>query len=255
MPLDALTWADQALLLLAAFVANWFSALAGGGAGLLQFPVLIFLGLPFALALATHKIATVALGLGSTLRHLQGESLERELSVVLLAAGVPGVVLGARYILDVPGDIAQQALGVLTIGMGLYSIAKPQLGLTAEPRNRSGTALGIGAAGIFAIGILNGSLSSGSGLVLTLWQIKWFGLDYKRATAHTLALCGLVWNGTGAVVLGLIGEVAWAWIPALLAGAFVGGYLGSHYAIGKSNQWVKRVFEVVTLAVGVKLLA
>ena len=254
MPLDALTWADQAILLLAALVANWFSALAGGGAGLLQFPVLIFLGLPFALALATHKIATVALGLGSTLRHLQGESLERNLSIVLLVAGIPGVVLGARYILDVPGDIAQQALGVLTIGMGLYSVAKPQLGLTAEPRNRSGTGLAIGAAGIFLIGILNGSLSSGSGLVLTLWQVKWFGLDYKRATAHTLALCGLAWNGAGALVLGIIGEVAWAWMPALLVGAFAGGYLGSHYAIGKSNAWVKRVFEVVTLAVGVKLL-
>lgn len=255
MPLDALSWADHGVLLLAALVANWFSALAGGGAGLLQFPVLIFLGLPFALALATHKIATVALGLGSTLRHLQGESLERRLSLVLLLAGVPGVVLGARFILDVPGEAAQQALGVLTIGMGLYSIARPQLGLNAEPRNRSGQGLAIGAIGIFLIGILNGSLSSGSGLVLTLWQVKWFGLDYKRATAHTLALCGLLWNGTGALVLGAIGEVAWAWIPALLVGSFVGGYLGSHYAIGKSNAWVKRVFEVVTLAVGVKLLA
>jgi uncharacterized membrane protein YfcA len=254
MPLETLTWADQAILLAAALVANWFSALAGGGAGLLQFPVLIFLGLPFALALATHKIATVALGLGSTLRHLQGESLERRLSLVLLLAGVPGVVLGARYILEVPGDIAQQALGVLTIGMGLYSIARPRLGLTADPRNRRGTGLALGGLGIFVIGILNGSLSSGSGLVLTLWQVKWFGLDYKRATAHTLALCGLIWNGTGALVLGTIGEVAWAWIPALLVGSFVGGYLGSHYAIGKSNAWVKRVFEVVTLAVGVRLL-
>ncbi|NDD13298.1 MAG: sulfite exporter TauE/SafE family protein, partial [Betaproteobacteria bacterium] len=113
----------------------------------------------------------------------------------------------------------------------------------------------IGAIGVFAIGVLNGSLSSGSGLVLTLWQIKWFGLDYKRATAHTLALCGLLWNGTGALVLGTLGEVAWAWIPALLIGSFVGGYLGSHYAIGKSNAWIKRVFEIVTLAVGVKLLS
>jgi uncharacterized membrane protein YfcA len=254
MPLETLTWADQAILLAAALVANWFSALAGGGAGLLQFPVLIFLGLPFTLALATHKIATVALGLGSTLRHLHGEYLERKLSLVLLFAGLPGVVLGARYILEMPGDTAQQALGVLTIGMGLYSIARPQLGLTADPRNRRGTGLALGAFGIFVIGILNGSLSSGSGLVLTLWQVKWFGLDYKRATAHTLALCGLIWNGTGALVLGTIGEVAWAWIPALLVGSFVGGYLGSHYAIGKSNAWVKRVFEVVTLAVGVRLL-
>jgi len=255
MPLDGLSALDQLILLGSALVANWFSALAGGGAGLLQFPVLIFLGLPFALALATHKIATVALGLGSTLRHLQGESLERKLSAVLLLAGLPGVVIGASYILQVPESPARMALGGLTVGMGLYSLFKPHLGLSAEPRNREGRGLLIGAIGVFAIGVLNGSLSSGSGLVLTLWQIKWFGLDYKRATAHTLALCGLLWNGTGALVLGTLGEVAWAWIPALLVGSFVGGYLGSHYAIGKSNAWIKRVFEIVTLAVGVKLLA
>ena len=52
------------ILFLIAIVANWFSALAGGGAGLIQLPLLIFLGLPFPLALATHKVATVALGLG-----------------------------------------------------------------------------------------------------------------------------------------------------------------------------------------------
>ncbi|MEB3323332.1 MAG: hypothetical protein VKI81_10965 [Synechococcaceae cyanobacterium] len=39
------------------------------GAGLVQLPVLILLGLPFPVALATHKLASVALGIGPTLRH------------------------------------------------------------------------------------------------------------------------------------------------------------------------------------------
>lgn len=43
---------DQFVLFLASFLANWFSALSGGGAGLIQFPVLIFLGLPFGVATA-----------------------------------------------------------------------------------------------------------------------------------------------------------------------------------------------------------
>ncbi len=43
---------------LIALVANALSAFAGGGAGLVQLPALILLGLPFAMALATHKLAS-----------------------------------------------------------------------------------------------------------------------------------------------------------------------------------------------------
>ena len=47
----------QIALLGIAIGANALSALAGGGAGLVQLPALILLGLPFSMALATHKVA------------------------------------------------------------------------------------------------------------------------------------------------------------------------------------------------------
>ncbi len=46
---------EQALLFAIALIANTFSSLAGGGAGLIQLPALLLLGLPFSIALATHK--------------------------------------------------------------------------------------------------------------------------------------------------------------------------------------------------------
>jgi uncharacterized membrane protein YfcA len=245
---------DQLLLFVASLAANFFSALSGGGAGLIQFPILIFLGLPFGIALATHKVATVALGLGATLRHMKESHLERRFSLIILAAGLPGVVLGAVTILQVPERIATLALGFLTLGLGLYSVFKPRLGMEHAPKNQQGWALVGGIAGLFVVGFLNGSITSGTGLFLTLWQIRYFGLDYTRAVAYTLILCGLVWNGTGALVLGFIGTVAWDWMPALLAGSILGGYLGSHLAIVKGNLWVKRSFEVVTILIGLKLI-
>lgn len=246
---------DQLALLAASLAANFLSALSGGGAGLIQFPLLIFLGLPFGIALATHKVASVALGLGATLRHLKTSHLERRLSLVILGAGLPGVVLGALGILHVPERAATLALGWLTLGLGLYSLFRPGLGMAHAPKNQHGRGLAAGMAGLFGIGVLNGSITSGTGLFLTLWLIRWFGLDYTRAVAYTLILCGLVWNGTGALVLGTIGTVAWNWMPALLAGSIVGGYLGSHFAIMKGNRWIKRVFEIVTLLIGLKLIA
>ena len=231
-----------------------FSAFAGGGAGLLQLPVLIFLGLPFGVALATHKIASVALGVGATVRHLREGGLRRRFVLFILATGLPGVLLGASLILQVPGRYAEIALGVLTLGLGIYSVTKKELGLSEQPRNREGPGLWLGGLGLFGIGILNGSLTSGTGLFVTLWLVRWFGADYKQAVAYTLVLVGVFWNGTGAVALGILGEVQWDWLPALLAGSLLGGYAGAHLAILKGNRWIKRVFEVVTLLVGVKLI-
>jgi hypothetical protein len=245
---------DQVLLFVASLLANGFSALSGGGAGLIQFPMLIFLGLPFAIALATHKVATVFLGIGATARHWKESHLERRFTLAVLGAGVPGVILGASSILHVPARPATLALGVLTLGLGFYSLYQGTLGLEMRPRNREGRGLVIGLVGLFLIGFFNGSLTSGSGLFLTIWLIRHFGLDYKHALAYTFILGGLFWNGTGALVLALLGHVAWDWMPALLLGSLAGGYLGSQLAIQKGNRWIKRAFEVATIAIGLKLI-
>lgn len=244
----------QVLLFIISLVANFFSALAGGGAGLLQFPALIFLGLGFSIALATHKVATVALGIGATIRHMKSSQLERNFTLFILACGMPGVALGASLILHIPGQYAQVALGILTCSLGLYSILQTELGQHHKPVNRHTRGYIIGGLALFMIGTLNGSLTSGTGLFVTIWLVKWFGLDYKRAVAYTLVLVGLFWNATGAITLGLLGEIQWDWLPALLLGSVIGGYLGAHFSIIKGNRWIKRSFEVVTILVGLKLI-
>lgn len=247
-------WLTQLVLLLVALAANMLSALAGGGAGLLQLPALIFLGLPFGIALATHKVASVALGVGATVRYLRAGALERRFAVFILACGLPGVIVGANLILYVPGRAAEIALGVLTIGLGVYSWLRPGLGQVARTVELDARAHAIGGAVLFAIGVLNGSLTSGSGLFVTLWLVRWFGLDYKRAVAYTLILVGMFWNGTGAVTLGLQTPIQWNWLPALLVGSLVGGYLGAHIAVVQGNRLIKRCFEIVTVAVGIMLI-
>ena len=107
---------------------------------------------------------------------------------------------------------------------------------------------------LFAIGVLNGSLSSGSGLFVTLWLVRWFGLSYPKAVAHTLILVGLAWNGTGALVLGFSDEICWGWIPALIVGSLIGGYLGAHLSLKKGSRLVKRAFECLALVMGASLL-
>ncbi|RLW66077.1 MAG: permease [gamma proteobacterium symbiont of Stewartia floridana] len=245
---------EQFTLLIISILANLFSAFSGGGAGLVQLPALIFLGLPFGIALATHKVASVALGIGATIRHLREGGLERQFVIFMLTAGLPGVIIGASLILQIPDRIAEVALGILTLGLSLYSFMSPQLGQEYCAIHRDWKGMLYGAVGLFFIGVLNGSLTSGTGLFVTLWLVRWFGLDYRRAVAHTLVLVGVFWNGTGAITLGILGEIWWQWLPVLIVGSLIGGYLGAHLSIAKGNRWIKRGFETVTLLVGVKLI-
>lgn len=244
----------HAALFVASLVANLLSALAGGGAGLLQLPLLILLGLPFPLALATHKVASVALGVGATLRHAREKALDWRLAGFILACGLPGVVLGARVVLAIPANLCTLLLGLLTIGLALYSVANPALGQQTGTSPDSASRWAIGGGVLFAIGFLNGSLTSGTGLFVTLWLVRWFGLDYGRAVAYTLILVGLFWNATGAITLGMQGQIVWHWLPALLAGSVIGGYLGAHLAIARGNRLIKRCFEILSLAMGSSLL-
>lgn len=245
---------ESVLVFAVALVANLLSGLSGGGAGLLQLPGLLFLGLPFPIAIATHKIATVALGVGASVRHLRAGSLDLRIALICIIFGIPGVTIGAFTILSIHTEAARTALGILTMLIGIYSISKPSLGLIPVSKLLTNRRVLLGGLGLFIIGMINGSLGSGSGLMVTLWLVSWFGLEYKRAAAHTLTLVGLTWNGTGAIILGTLGEVHWPWVPPLVLGALLGGFSGAHISILKGNTLVKRAFEITTIAVGLKLL-
>lgn len=245
---------EQTIVFIASFIANTFSALAGGGAGLLQLPVLIFLGLSFSMALATHKVATVALGIGATIRYLKEDLVERYFALFMICVGMPAVMLGAVVVVNIPDHYATFALAILTISLGVYSIFQKELGQSYTPKNRNISGMLMGALVLFIIGFLNGSLTSGTGLFATMLLVQWFGMDYKRAVAYTLIIVGLFWNATGGVTLALLTDIKWDWLPALLVGSFLGGYTGAHLAILKGNAFIKRSFEVVTILVGIKLL-
>ena len=168
---------EHIILFLVSLFANTFSAFSGGGAGLIQFPILLFLGLSFGVALATHKIASVALGIGAALRYSSDSVLDQRFVALMIFFGLPGVILGASVILLVPDRFAEIGLGVLIGSLSIYSIFKPELGQNYFPKNRKRTGMLIGGIVLFFLGVLNGSLTSGTGLFVTIWLVVRIGRD------------------------------------------------------------------------------
>tara|TARA_B100001250_G_C19630114_1_gene713378 strand:- start:81 stop:854 length:774 start_codon:yes stop_codon:yes gene_type:complete len=245
---------SQIFLALVSIISNFISALSGGGAGLIQLPALLFFGLPFSKALATHKVASVALGLGASILHLKRNTLQRKFSLLILFSGIPGVLIGAYTASLLPSLFSSTLLGFLTLFLSFYSIKNKSLGIGEEQISISMFRILIGSLGLFVIGFLNGYLSSGTGLFVTIWMISIFRLPFSVAVAHTLILVGIFWNGIGAISLGLTGNIIWSYIPILILGSALGGYFGAYFSIIRGSKFIKVVFEIVCFSIGISLL-
>ena len=245
---------SQVFLGIISIISNFISGLAGGGAGLLQLPALLFFGLPFSKALATHKVASVALGLGASIPHLKNNSLQRVYVFLILISGIPGVIFGTYTASILPSDFSSTLLGFLTLFLCAYSVKNKNLGSSSKRISVGKSKILIGSIGLFLIGFLNGYLSSGTGLFVTMWMITIFNLSFSVAVSYTLILVGIFWNGIGAVSLGLSGNIIWDYIPILVIGSIIGGYFGAYFSIIKGTKLVKIIFEIVSLSIGISLL-
>ncbi len=236
------------------FISNIFSAISGGGAVLIQLPALLFTGIPYYQALATHKVATVALGLGGSIRNFK--SLKNDINVLwqILFFGIPGVIFGSFIVEFLSEKYLYLILGLFSIFLSLYSFLKPSLGQYSTEQSISSRLRLSFIIPIFFIGILNGSVSSGTGLLVTMLLIKIFGMDFLRAVSLTFLSVGIFWNAIGSFFLSRIGSIPINLLIILILGSFTGGYFGAHLSHLKGNKLMKNTFTIVCLLVGLSLL-
>ena len=241
-------------IFLISFFSNTFSAISGGGAGLLQLPALILSGVPYFQALASHKLATVALGLGGSLRNYK--SLKNDINVAwqILVFGLPGVFFGASIVELISEKYLYLFLGIISIWLAFYSLLKPDLGLSSGNNELNLIHKFRFLISIFMIGILNGSISSGTGLFVTILLIRTLGMDFLRAISLTFFTVGIFWNFAGAIVLSKIESIHSNLLILLIVGSFAGGYFGAHLSKLKGNSLIKKTFTIVCLLVGISLL-
>ena len=241
-------------IFLISFLSNTFSAISGGGAGLLQLPALILFGIPYHQALASHKLATVALGIGGSLRNYK--SLRNDIWVAwqILIFGLPGVIFGAYIVVYISEQYLYLFLAIISILLAFYSVLTPDLGLSSGNIKSNLVHKIRFFIFVFIIGIMNGSISSGTGLLVTVLLIRTFGMDFLRAISLTFLTVGIFWNFTGAIFLSKIESVPSGLLITLIIGSFVGGYFGAHLSKLKGNILIKKCFTTVCLLVGISLL-
>ena len=102
-------------------VVGFLSGMFGIGGGFLMTPLLIFLGIPPAVAVGTQATQIVASSVTGALAHFARNSIDFKMGSVLLAGGIFGSLTGI-YIFKLLTMIGQIDLAISVIYVGFLSI-------------------------------------------------------------------------------------------------------------------------------------
>ena len=100
---DLFSW-HYPLLILAGFIAGFINTMAGGGS-LLTLPLLIFMGLPPAVANGTNRIAIFMSAFSATAGFKSKGVSNYPFNAYLGFAGLLGALIGAQIAIDIEGDL------------------------------------------------------------------------------------------------------------------------------------------------------
>lgn len=230
--------------------ASIIGTMAGGGS-LLSIPLLIFLGLPPHVAIATDRFA--GLGVGATALYRfwpSGKIVWRHVPALALASLV-GSLIGATWLIRAEPGALTAVVGALLLVLLPLLFLKPDLGVA--PREVSRLRVRLGLVLYFLVQILAGFFGGGTGTLIFFILMSCFGATVTQVAA-TQILPFLALTLSSLLLFAFGGIIDYRFGTALLAGTAVGGYLGAHLAITRGDRWVRRVLAVIVLVSGVRLL-
>lgn len=239
------------LLFLAAFLAGFVDAIAGGG-GLITVPAMLIAGLPPLDTLATNKLQSLFGSGSATLAYARGGHVELRTQLPMAVMSALGAALGAALTTFVPGDVLRAMLPILLIVIALYFLLKPNLG-DADKHQRM-TPFLFGLTLVPLVGFYDGIFGPGTGSFFMLAFVTLLGYGMLKATAHTKML-NFASNIGAFAVFAISGAIHWKVGLVMGAGQFLGAQAGSRLAMRSGAKIIRPLLVIACVALAIKLLA
>ena len=240
------------VVFIAGIIAGFINTVAGGGS-LLTLPILIFLGLPTAVANGTNRIAIIAQCFSAVAGFKRKGVSNFKLSLLLSVPGILGAVIGAYIAIDISDILFKRVLAIimlLVLGLILWNPRQDSNGNSSSlGRNQ----LIITMIVFFFVGIYGGFIQVGVGFIIIAALTTITGLNLVETNSHKVFIAG-VYTVFALIVFALNGKVCWTIGLCLAAGMGLGGWIGSHWAVAKGERWIRLVLTICVIAMVIKLI-
>ncbi len=238
------------LILITGFAAGIVNTTAAGGS-LLTLPVLIFLGLPAAVANGTNRVGIMVQSLSSISVFKRKGMIDMRLASLLSIPALAGCLWGAQIAIDISDLLFRRILAaVLVIVLGIT--------LWDPTRNlRSASSGGwkekvLLIAAFFFIGLYGGFIMAGVGFFVIAALSLIAGLDLVRSNGQKIFIIG-VFTVLALLIFSLNARIDWKTGLVLAIGQGFGGWLGSHLAIQRGEKLIRGFLTAAVIVMAVKL--
>ncbi|TGD44628.1 hypothetical protein EEB11_03350 [Pseudotabrizicola sediminis] len=239
-----------ALLVLAAFVAGFVDAIAGGG-GLITVPALLLAGANPVEALATNKLQG-SFGSGTAMisyaraGHVRLRD-QAGMALVALLAGAGGALVAHL----IPAEVLRVIMPVVLVAVALFFAIKP--GLTDLDRVQR---MGPGVFTFTAVPLIaayDGFFGPGTGSFFMIGFILLAGYGVLKATAHT-KLLNFASNLGSLAVFVFSGATWWAVGLVMALAQTAGALLGARLAMRVGARLIKPLLVTTSTLMAARLL-
>lgn len=248
--MEPLYW-QLPLLFVVGIIAGILNVLAGGGS-LLTLPLLIFMGLPSAVANGTNRIAIFCQNIFAIRGFRKCGVMPMELALLCTPPALIGSWVGANLAINLDDQMFNRALALIMLGVLVFTTLDPMKRLRKEDVEIGFVRKLVMVVSFFGVGIYGGFVQAGVGFVI-ITALLVHGLDLVRINAikvfvifaYTFIALGVfVYHGQINYLLGF----------ALAGGNSLGGMIGPKLAVDKGHEWIKKVVTFTVLIFALKLL-
>lgn len=242
------------LILAAGIMAGFINTLGGGGS-LITLPVLIFMGLPPAVANGTNRIAIIVQNIVGVANFRRMGFFYPKLSFILGVPAILGSILGARVAVSISGDLFERILAIIMIIVLILILTRPEKKFIKEldSENLSTLRLIIAMIVFFGVGLYGGFINAGVGFIIIVALTLITGMSLVKVNSLKLFIV-LIYMISSLIVFLINGKVNFILGFTLAIGNAIGAYLGSNFAVSKGDKWIRVFLIIAILAMSAKLL-
>ena len=225
--------------------------MAGGGS-LLTLPLMIFLGLPPAVANGTNRIGIVISSLSATMGYRSKQVSTHPFSFYLGVVALFGALIGVKIAIDIRGDLFNRILSIIMIVVVMTMVFKPKFSTHEAVERLKGRPLFISLIVFFFIGIYGGFINAGIGFIIMLFLNFFNRMNLVRVNATKVAVV-FVYSVGALVTFALSGKVHWLYGLCLAGGTSLGAWTASRYSVKKGEGVIKAFMVLMVIAMSIKL--
>ena len=245
---------DTLLLFLLAgigFVAGVINTIAGGGS-LLTLPMLIFMGLPPAVANGTNRIG-IFIQCITSMAGFKSKGIKPSLFGVYLGlSALIGSIIGAQIAIDIKGDVFNKILAVVMVFVVVFMVFKPKVKTEDLIDRIQGKHLWLSVLAFFFIGIYGGFIQAGVGIFILLALSSINHLSLVKSNAIKVLVVSIYTIGALAIFI-YNQQIDFLYGFILAIGNAIGGWVASRWAVNKGDGLVKVFLIIMVIAMSIKL--